>query len=131
MSFPVYDAGIASGLLFGLLFGYILEKAGFGSPCKLTAQFRFRDWSVIKVMFTAIVVAAAGIWLMKTMGVIGPKSYFTPTTFLWATLLGGVLIGAGFALGGYCPGTSVVGATSIVYEITPSSMVPSGGARLG
>lgn len=112
MNFPLYDAGLASGLLVGILFGYILENAGFGSPCKLTAQFRLRDWSVFKVMFTAIVVAAIGLLLFKSAGIIKPNSYFTPTTFLWATLLGGVLIGAGFAVGGYCPGTSVVGLFS-------------------
>ena len=48
---PFNDIGLASGLLCGFLFGYVLENAGFGSPCKLTAQFRMSDWSVFKVMF--------------------------------------------------------------------------------
>ena len=58
---PFNDAGMVSGLLCGALFGWVLENAGFGSPCKLTGQFRLSDWSVLKVMFTAIVVAAAGL----------------------------------------------------------------------
>ncbi len=109
MSLPIYDGGVAAGLLSGIVFGYILENAGFGSPCKLTAQFRFRDWSVFKVMFTAIVVAAVGLVALEALGVLRPNGVFVPSTFFWATLLGGVLIGAGFAFGGYCPGTSVVG----------------------
>lgn len=109
MSWPLYDSGVASGLLAGILFGYVLENAGFGSPRKLSAQFRLQDWSVLKVMFTAVVVAAIGLWLAKAWGWIDAGSYYIPTPFYWAILVGGLLIGAGFALGGYCPGTSVVG----------------------
>lgn len=112
MSLPIYDHGIASGLLVGILFGFVLEGAGFGSPRKLTAQFRLNDWAVFKVMMTAVVVAAVGLWLVRWAGVIGPASVFVPTLFLWAIAAGGVLIGAGFAIGGYCPGTSAVGLAS-------------------
>ncbi|MCO5126332.1 MAG: hypothetical protein M9957_03165 [Rhodobacteraceae bacterium] len=62
MSFPLYDLGLPSGLLAGLLFGYALEAAGFGSPRKLTAQFSLRDFAVFKVMFTAVLVAAIGLY---------------------------------------------------------------------
>lgn len=112
MSWPVYDGGIASGLLFGVLFGYVLEGAGFGSPRKLVSQFTLRDWAVFKVMMTAVVVAAAGLYLFQSAGVIKPNAVFVPTLYLWATALGGILIGAGFALGGYCPGTSAAGLGS-------------------
>ena len=109
MSLPLYDGGVASGLLNGLLFGYVLENAGFGSPRKLTAQFRFSDWSVFKVMFTAIIVAAIGLYGATEIGLLQANGVFIPTTFLWATLTGGALVGAGMAIGGYCPGTSTVG----------------------
>jgi hypothetical protein len=112
MTLPLYDEGVASGLLSGVLFGYVLESAGFGSPRKLTAQFRFSDWSVFKVMFTAIIVAAIGIYVASATGLMRPNDIFIPTTFFWAMLAGGVLIGAGMAMGGYCPGTSVVGLAS-------------------
>lgn len=107
MSLPLYDNGAAAGLLAGVLFGFVLEGAGFGSPRKLTAQFRLSDWAVFKVMFSAVLVAAGGLWLAETLGVIAPRSVFVPTLYFWAIALGGVLIGAGFAIGGYCPGTSV------------------------
>jgi uncharacterized protein len=110
MMFALPD--IASGLLCGVLFGYVLENAGFGSPCKLTAQFRLTDWSVFKVMFTAIVVAAVGLTALTGMGVVAADDLYVPPAFLGAAAIGGALVGAGFAVGGYCPGTSVVGFVS-------------------
>jgi uncharacterized protein len=103
---------VASGLLCGALFGYVLESAGFGSPCKLTAQFRLTDWSVFKVMFTAIVVAAIGLTILTTTGIVAADELYVPPAFLGAAAIGGGLVGAGFAVGGYCPGTSVVGFVS-------------------
>ena len=112
MSMPLYDGGVASGLFAGVLFGYVLEGAGFGSPRKLTAQFRLSDWAVFKVMFTAVIVAAGGLWLAEASGLIQPKAVYVPTLYFGAVAAGGALIGAGFALGGYCPGTAVVGLGS-------------------
>jgi hypothetical protein len=101
-----------SGLVCGLLFGFILENAGFGSPQKLTAQFKLTDWSVFKVMFTAIVVAALGLWLLRVAGLLKPDSVAVPQALVMASAVGGVLLGAGFAIGGYCPGTSLAGLAS-------------------
>ena len=109
MTFPLYDDGVASGLLCGVLFGYVLENAGFGSPRKLTAQFRFSDWSVFKVMFTAIVIASIGLYIATEAGLLSANGVYIPTTFFWATLTGGILVGVGMAVGGYCPGTATVG----------------------
>lgn len=110
--FPLNDTGMVSGLVCGVLFGWVLESSGFGSPCKLTAQFSLRDWSVLKVMFTAIVVTAMGLYLLRLAGVLAADAVFVPTALLAAAAIGGVLVGAGFAVGGYCPGTSVVGLFS-------------------
>lgn len=112
IALPLNDAGMWSGLICGLLFGFVLERAGFGSPCKLTAQFRFTDWSVLKVMFTAIVVAAGGLALLRALGWLQADALFVPSAYLGAAAIGGALVGAGFAVGGYCPGTSVVGLMS-------------------
>lgn len=101
-----------SGLILGGMFGFVLERAGFGNPNKLTAQFRLTDWSVFKVMFTAIVFAAVILMILERLGVIAPQNLFIPPAFLGAAALGGALVGAGFAIGGYCPGTSVVGMMS-------------------
>jgi len=112
MTLPLYDNGVASGLFCGVLFGYALENAGFASPRKLTAQFRFTDWSVFKVMFTAIIVAAIGLYAVTLAGLLPADGVYVPTTFFWATLSGGALVGAGMAIGGYCPGTSSVALAS-------------------
>ena len=103
---------ILSGLLLGVAFGFVLERAGFGNPNKLTGQFRLTDWSVFKVMFTAIVFAAVGLLVLEHFGLVDASSLFVPPAFLGAAALGGALVGAGFAVGGYCPGTSVVGLMS-------------------
>ena len=108
MSFPLGYTGPISGIILGLIFGYVLENAGFGSGCKLTAQLRFQDWAVFKVMFTAILVSAGGLYLLQGLGVISVSDMFIPSVFIWGSSLGGVLIGVGMAVGGYCPGTSIV-----------------------
>ena len=110
ITFPLGFVGPASGLLCGILFGFVLENGGLGNGCKLTAQLRLKDWTVFNVMFTAIIVAASGLYLLEIMGLIQAENIYTPTTFLWATLLGGSMVGLGMAVGGYCPGTSVVAA---------------------
>lgn len=110
--FPLNDSGMVSGLVCGILFGFVLENAGFGSPAKLTAQFRLNDWSVFKVMFTAIVVAAFGLWALRALGLMAADTVAVPQALLMASAVGGALVGAGFAVGGYCPGTSVVGMAS-------------------
>jgi hypothetical protein len=110
--FPLHSNGMISGLVCGILFGFILENAGFGSPQKLTAQFKLTDWSVFKVMFTAIVVAALGLWLLRVAGLLKPDSVAVPQALVMASAVGGVLLGAGFAIGGYCPGTSLAGLAS-------------------
>ncbi len=98
-------------IIFGALFGYFLEASGLGSPKKLNAQFVLKDWSVFKVMFTAIVVAAAGLLILgsEMLWLIDSSTFNIPTTFFWAMLIGGALLGIGLNVGGYCPGTSVVG----------------------
>lgn len=103
---------IMSGLILGAAFGFVLERAGFGNPNKLTGQFRMTDWSVFKVMFTAIVFAALGLLILKRLGLVDAGSLFVPPAFLGAAALGGALVGIGFAIGGYCPGTSMVGLMS-------------------
>lgn len=110
--FPLHSNGMLSGLICGILFGFVLENAGFASPLKLTAQFKLTDWSVFKVMFAAIVVAALGLWLLRVVGFLKPDSVAVPQALVMASAVGGALVGAGFAIGGYCPGTSVAGLAS-------------------
>jgi len=101
---------ILMSLGLGFFFGFFLERAGFSSALKLTGQFYFRDFSVLKVMFTAIIVAMVGIGYFAMMGWLDMSQVFVPPVFVWPQLVGGLLLGAGFIVGGYCPGTSLVAA---------------------
>ncbi len=95
-------------LLIGLLFGATLETAGFGNSKKLAAQFYFKDLTVFKVMFTAIVVACTLIFLSSSVGLLDYNLVWVPPTYLWPGIVGGLIMGAGFIVGGFCPGTSLV-----------------------
>ncbi len=98
--------------LIGFLFGFVLERAGFGDPKKLTAIFYLRDFAVLKVMFTAIVVCAVGLLYFSLFGWIDLGRVYLLPTYLWPQMIGGFILGIGFVMGGYCPTTSVVATVS-------------------
>lgn len=97
----------------GFAFGFILEQAGFGNARKLASQFYFNDMSVLKVMFTAIIVAMVGTYWALAMGWLDFDLVWVNPTYLWPGILGGLLLGVGFIIGGYCPGTSVAAAATL------------------
>ncbi len=104
--------GFAAALLIGLGFGFWLERAGFGSSRKLTAIFYFEDFAVLKVMFAAMVTAALGLQGLALLGAVDLASIAPPATAVWPQVVGGLLFGAGFVAGGWCPGTASVGLAS-------------------
>jgi len=98
--------------LIGIAFGFFLERAGFGSARKLAAQFYLTDLTVFKVMFTAIVTAMVGVFYLSWMGLVDLSLVYVSSTYLLPQIAGGLILGIGFVVGGYCPGTScVAGAT--------------------
>ena len=101
------ELAIALGL--GFFFGFFLERAGFGSSRKLAAVFYLYDMAVLKVMFTAIVTAMTGLWALSAVGWLDLGEIYLVPTFLLPQFVGGLVLGAGFVIGGYCPGTSVAG----------------------
>ena len=100
-------ASLGLAVALGLAFGFILERAGFGSARKLTAVFYFYDMAVVKVMFTAIVTAMAGLFLLSAAGALDLSELYVEPTSYAAAAIGGLVFGAGFVIGGYCPGTSL------------------------
>lgn len=102
------EVGLVLAFLIGIGFGFALERAGFGSAKKLVSQFYLDDLAVFKVMFTAIVTAMLGVTYLAWMGVLDISLVFMNPTYLWPMVVGGLVLGAGFVVGGYCPGTSVV-----------------------
>ncbi len=99
-------------LIIGFAFGYVLEISGFGYSPKLAAQFYFQDMTVLKVMFTAIIVAMVLIFGASAVGLLDYNLIWVNPTYLWPGILGGVIMGFGFIIGGFCPGTSLVAAAT-------------------
>ena len=90
------------GLVFGVVFGFLLQKGGVGKYHVLIGQLLLVDYTVIKVMLSAVIVGALGIHFMHRAGLV--ELHIKPTRYA-SNILGGLLFGVGFALSAYCPGT--------------------------
>jgi uncharacterized membrane protein YedE/YeeE len=119
MTAPYFELGyfgargaLVAALIIGIAFGWCLESAGMGSARKLAAQFYLTDLTVFKVMFSAIVTAMLGLFWLGRLGVLDLSRVYVPETYLVPQLVGGLIFGVGFALGGLCPGTSCVAAVT-------------------
>lgn len=105
-------ASLGVALVIGIAFGWCLERSGMGSARKLAGQFYLRDLTVFKVMFTAIITAMLGAFWLGWIGFLDLSRVYVPETFVIPQLVGGLIFGAGFAMGGLCPGTSCVSAAT-------------------
>jgi hypothetical protein len=106
------QTGFVIALVIGISFGFWLERAGFGDSRKLALQFYFEDMTVLKVMFTAIITAMLGLMYLTLFGWLNISEVYMNPTFAGAQAVGGIILGIGFAVGGYCPGTAMVGAST-------------------
>ena len=106
------NLSLVVAFLIGIGFGFFLERAGFNSARKLAAQFYFTDLTVFKVMFTAIVTAMLGVYYLSVLGFMDLSLIYLTPTFLAPQIVGGLVLGVGFVVGGYCPGTACVGAAT-------------------
>ena len=106
------NVSLIVAFVIGIGFGFFLERAGFGSAKKLTAQFYLTDMAVFKVMFTAIVTAMLGLFYLAWIGLVDLSLVYVSPTYLLPQAAGGLLLGVGFVIGGYCPGTSCVAAAT-------------------
>lgn len=97
-------------LIIGIAFGFVLEQAGFSSSRRLAGLFYGYDFTVLRVFFTAAMTAMSGILLFGYLGLLDTSAIFVNPLWLWPALVGGAIMGVGFILGGYCPGTSVSAA---------------------
>lgn len=93
------------GALTGLVFGFLLQKGGVTRYNVIVNQFRFKDFTVLKTMLTAIVVGAIGIYAMLQLGMI--KGLNVKGAELVMNAGGGLIFGVGMVLLGYCPGTAL------------------------
>ena len=89
-----------------------MERAGFGDSRNIVAVLYLRDFRVPKVMFTAILTIMAGSYLLGSMRVLDMSQLECSPTWIWPQLVGGLIFGFGFVIGGFCPGTALVGAAN-------------------
>jgi uncharacterized membrane protein YedE/YeeE len=116
---PLYElgrigdgTGLVVALVLGAAFGWFLERGGLGDARKLAGQFYLTDFTVFKVMFSAILTAMLGLFWLGKLGVVDVSRVYVPETYLLPQLVGGLVFGAGFVVGGLCPGTSCVAAAT-------------------
>lgn len=102
---PSSKAPLVFGLMFGIAFGFALQKGGVGKFHILIGQLLLRDFTVIKVMLTAVAVGMVGAYLLRAAGQVELK--VKPTRY-GANAIGGLVFGSGFAFAAYCPGTNMV-----------------------
>jgi rhodanese-related sulfurtransferase/uncharacterized membrane protein YedE/YeeE len=97
-------------LLIGIAFGFVLEQAGFSSSKRLAGLFYGTDFVVLRVFFTAAITTIIGVIILDYVGFLDSSLIFINPTFLGSAIVGGVIMGLGFIMGGFCPGTSVCAA---------------------
>jgi uncharacterized membrane protein YedE/YeeE len=119
MNAPLYEYGLFGdgaslivAVVIGFFFGLFLERGGLGNPHKLTGVFYLKDFAVPKAMFSAMLVASSGLYLLGDLRLLDMTGIWIVPTFFWPQMVGGALFGLGYLVAGYCPGTAVAGFAS-------------------
>lgn len=101
-----------TAIALGVMFGFCLERGGMAYAPKLAGQFTGSDFTVLRVLFTAIITAMLGLFWLGRVGIVDVSQIYVPDTYWPAQAVGGLVFGAGFATAGLCPGTSCVAAAT-------------------
>ncbi len=105
------NTNLLLAFLIGIGFGFVLESSGFSSSRKLAGVFYGYDTVVLKVFFTAAITAMLGMLFLSLFGWLDLDLVYINPTYLPSAIIGGIVMGAGFIIGGFCPGTSFAGAS--------------------
>ncbi len=103
---------LAAAFAIGIAFGWALERAGLGQADRLAGQFYLVDFTLFKVLFSAILTAALGAFFLGRLGLLDLSRVYVPQTYILPQVAGGLIFGVGFIAAGLCPGTSCVAAAS-------------------
>jgi len=113
---PLYKNGFLSteanlffALVMGITFGFALERTGFTRSKHIAGTFYFTNIAVPKIMGTTVITASTWFIIFAWFGWIDISQLFTPATYIWPYVVGGLMFGAGMVMAGYCPGTAVAG----------------------
>ncbi len=114
---PIISSGIISpawdnlfAVLLGMGFGFALESSGFSSSRRIIGTFFGYDFVVVKVFLTAAIVSSVGLLYLSYFGLVDFSQLYIQPTFLTSAIVGGIIMGIGFSMGGFCPGTSLCAA---------------------
>lgn len=114
--FPVTGtSALVLAVVFGFAFGWLLHRGRVTSYDVILNQFRLRDFTVLKVMLTAIVAGGVGVLALTQLGY---AKFHVRDANMLATIIGAAIFGVGMVLYGYCPGTGLAAiATGSVHAL--------------
>ena len=120
---PLYPLGYISdfgmivvAVILGFCFGYLVENTGFANAKNFTAAFYSTNWRVYEILFSAILTAMILTYLAFYLGFLDISLVQLSTVHLGAQIVGGLILGAGVVIGGYCPGTDIAAAMTRKYD---------------
>jgi len=105
------NTNLLLAFIIGIGFGWVLESSGFSSSRKLAGVFYGYDTVVLKVFFTGSITAMLGLLFFSLFGWVDLNLVYVNPTYMTSAILGGMIMGVGFIMGGFCPGTSFCAAS--------------------
>lgn len=117
MTLPVTgNVSLVLAMVFGFVFGWLLQRGRVANYDTIVNQFRLKDFTVLKVMFTAIVVGGIGVLVLHQTG---HAAYHIKPANMLGVVLGAGIFGVGMVIYGYCPGTGIAAvATGSIHALT-------------
>ena len=97
---------IILAIILGILFGFALQRVGANNPQNIINMLRLKDLHLMKAIFFAIGFSSTLLFLLMAFGIID-SGHLSVKSSYFGVIVGGALLGLGFAIAGYCPGTSI------------------------
>ncbi len=100
---------IISAILIGLLFGFVLQKAGAANPQRIIEMLRLKDFHLMKAILSGIGLSSLLLFILMALGIMDNSNLSVKTAYI-GVIIGGAIMGTGWAITGFCPGTGVAAA---------------------